>query len=72
MIELSAGSHEQGQGGHAQIKSSLDAKLTRVHKLLVFPANPDEQKFLIDYFNAFFMLLLFSYDYRIKIRREKK
>lgn len=42
----------------AQIKSSLDAKLIRVQrhildKLLLFPANPDEQKFLIDYFNAF-------------------
>ena len=42
----------------AQIKQSLDTELMRVQrhildKLLQFPANPDEQKFLIDYFNAF-------------------
>ena len=42
----------------AQIKDNLDAKLIRVQqhimdKLALFPANPDEQKFLIDYFNAF-------------------
>ena len=42
----------------AEIKQSLDAKLIHVQrhildKLLQFPANPDEQKFLIEYFNAF-------------------